>query len=129
MDAGRGELGGGISGEGVEAGADVFAEGAGRDAAEGGGVGFEFAEGGSEEAGGAEAVVALEVVKGDGDLDEALQESLLGLRGGEPHTLPGFVGGEEFSGVVMAEAFRERAVGPVESNGRWYRKSRNVGRF
>jgi len=116
MDAGRGGLVGGIGVERVQAVADVVAEEGGVDAAEGGGVGFEFAEGGGEEAGGAERVRALEVVEGDSDLDEALQEGLFGLRGSEPEGFPGFVGGKEFSSIVVPEALGERAVGPVEGH-------------
>jgi len=116
MDAGRGGLVGGIGVERVQAVADVVAEEGGVDAAEGGGVGFEFAEGGGEEAGGAERVRALEVVEGYGDLDEALQEGLFGLRGSEPDGFPGFVGGEEVGGAVVAQALGERAVGPVEGH-------------
>ena len=56
------------------------------------------------------------MVEGDGDLDEGLQEELFGLRGGEPDGFPGFVGGEVSAGVVLAEAFGERAVGPVEGH-------------
>jgi hypothetical protein len=59
----------------------------------------------------------MEVVEGDGDLDEALEEELLGLRGGEPDALPGLVGFEELAGAVEAEAFCEGAVGPVEGHG------------
>ena len=97
-------------------GADVVAEEGDVEGGEVGWVGFEFAEGGGEQAGGAEGVRALQVVEGDGDLDEALEEGFFGLRGGEPDALPGFVGGEELSGVVVAEALGERALGPVEGH-------------
>jgi hypothetical protein len=73
-------------------------------------------ERGGEEAGGAQEVIAAEVVEGDGGLDEGLEEELFGLRGVEPDALPGFVGGEVFGGVVVAEAFGERASGPVEAH-------------
>ena len=126
VDAGWRKWGGGVGGEGLEAGADVVAEGGGGDAAEVGRVGREFAEGGGEETGGAEGVRALEVVEGDGDLDESLEEELFGLRGVEPDALPGFVGGEEFGGVVVAEALGERAVGPVEGHGDGREEERNT---
>ena len=117
MDAGRSKVGRGWGGgEGVEAGADVVAEERDVDGGEVGWVGFELAEGGGKQAGGTEGIVALEVVEGDGDLNEGLEEELFGLRGGEPDGLPGFVGGEESTGVVLAEAFGERAVGPVEGH-------------
>ena len=52
-----------------------------------GGVGFEFAQGGGEEAGGAEGVVAAEVVEGDGDLDERLGGIVFSGCGVVSHTL------------------------------------------
>jgi hypothetical protein len=75
-------------------------------------------EGGGEEAGGSDEVVALKVMEGDGDLDEGLEEELFGLGRGEPDALPGFVGGEELGGVVVAQALGEWAVRPVEGHGR-----------
>jgi hypothetical protein len=102
--------------KGFEALVDIVAELGDVDVGEVGWVGFELAESGGEEAGGAEAVLAAEVMHGDGGLDEGLQEELFGLGGGEPDALPGFVGGEEFGGVVVVEAVGERAVGPVEGH-------------
>ena len=40
------------------------------------------------------------------------------VAGREPDALPGFVGFEEAGSVVVAEAFGERAVGPVEGHER-----------
>ena len=75
MDSGGGELSaGGVGGEGVQVGTVVVAEERDGDLAEIGWVGFELAEGGGQEASGADGVVALEVVMGDGDLDEGLEE-------------------------------------------------------
>lgn len=100
-----------------EGGADVVAEESDVERGEGWSVGFEFAQGCGEQAGGAEVVVAMKVVEGDGDLDEALEEDFFGLRGGEPDTLPGLVSLEELAGAVEAEAFCEGALGPVEGHG------------
>jgi hypothetical protein len=100
--------------EGLQALADVVAEESDVDGAEVGGVGFEFAEGGVEEARGAEGIVALKVVEGDCDLNEGLQEELFGLGGVEPDALPCFVRGKEVGGVVVVEALGEWALGPVE---------------
>lgn len=122
VNAGRAELDGGWGcGEGMEAVADVVAEEVDGDAAKCGRVGLEFAQGGGQEAGGAQGVLALEVMEGDGDLDEALQECLFGLRCEEPDALPGFVGFEEACSVVVAQAFCERAVDPVEGHRRTVR--------
>jgi hypothetical protein len=128
VDAGWGELGGrGVGGEGVEAVADVVAEEGDVEGGEVGWVGLEFAEGGGEEAGGAEGVRALEVVEGDGDLYEGLQEELFGFGRGEPDALPVFVGGEVFSGVVVVEAFGEGAVRPVKGHGRSLAEAEQIG--
>ncbi len=100
-DAWRGELcGRRIGAEEFEAGADVVAKEGDVEVGEGGWVGFELAESRSEEAGGAEEVVAAEVVEGDGGLDEGLEEELFGLGRSEPDAFPGFVGVEEVGGVV-----------------------------
>jgi len=115
-----------VGGEGVEVGAEVVAEEGDVEGGEVGWVGREFGKGGGEQAGGAEGVRAAEVVEGDGDLDEGLEEELFRLRGGEPDGFPGFVGGEVFGGVVVAEAGGERAVGPVEGHGDGREEERNT---
>jgi hypothetical protein len=75
VDSGGRELSGGwVGGEGVQIGADVVAQEGDGDLAEIGRVGFELAQGGGEEAGGADGVVALEMMVGDGDLDKGLEE-------------------------------------------------------
>jgi hypothetical protein len=117
MDAGWGDWVGGVGGEQLQAVADVVAEVGHVDVGESGWVRFEFAEGGGEEAGGAEGIFAVKVVEGDGDLDEALQEGFLGLGGVEPDGFPVFVGGEEVGFVVVAQALGERALGPIECHG------------
>jgi hypothetical protein len=54
---------------------------------------------------GAEEVVAALVLEGCGDLDEALQERLVGGGSGEPDGFPGLVGGEVFGCVIAAQTF------------------------
>jgi hypothetical protein len=68
-------------------------------------VGVEAAERVGEEAMGAEEVVAALVLEGCGDLDEALQERLVGGGSGEPDGFPGLVGGEVFGCVIAAQTF------------------------
>jgi hypothetical protein len=107
-----------VGGEDFEAVADIVAEEGDVDVGEGGRVGLEFAEGGCEEPSGAEEIVAAEMVKGYGDLDEGLQKELFRLRGGEPDAFPDLVGFEVAGGVVEAEAFGEGAADPVDGHAR-----------
>lgn len=44
------------------------------------------------------------VVEGSGNLNDALEEGLVGLGCNEPDGFPGFVGVPEFAGVELAEA-------------------------
>ena len=92
VDAGPREWDGSVSGKVLQAGADVVAEELDVEAGEVRYVGLEFAQGGGEEAGRAEGVVAAEVVEGDSDLNEALQEGFFRLGGVEPDAFPGFMG-------------------------------------
>jgi hypothetical protein len=80
-------------------------------------VGIEFVQGGGEQAGRAEGVVAAEVMHGYGDLNEGLEEEFFGLRRDEPDGLPVLVRGEELGCVVAAQAFGQGAVGPIECHG------------
>jgi hypothetical protein len=68
-------------------------------------VGGKTEEGSAKEGMCAEAVIALEVVEGGGDLDEGLEEGLFGAGEGEPDGLPMLVGLEELTVAVAAEAF------------------------
>ena len=52
-------------------------------------------------------IFSLMMVKGSGDLDEALQESLFRFRLEQPNFFPEFVSFEEFFGVEMREALFE----------------------
>ncbi len=98
--------------------AELRAEGGEVDAAEVGRVGVEAAQGAREQRDGSDAVAALEVVEGGGDLDERLKEVLLGLREGEPDGFPVLMGEEELAALVAGEAFGEGPASPVEKYGR-----------
>src|ERR1017187_1625227 len=114
-DAGRGELrDGSASGEDLQALADVVTEQVQVQSAKGGRQRVEAAERGGEQARDSEGIVATLVFQRGGDLNDALQEGLLRLRRREPDTLPGFVGGKELASSVAAQAFGERAPGPIE---------------
>ena len=52
-------------------------------------------------------IFLLVVVEGGGDLNDALEKGFVGLRGGEPDDLPGFVGVPELTGVELAKAAGE----------------------
>ena len=84
------------------------------DAAEVGWVCAEAAQGSCQQRSGAGEVAPLKVVECGGDLDEGLEEVLLGLAEGEPDGLPVLVGEEELAAVVAGESFGERAAGPVD---------------
>jgi len=114
----------GFCGKQFEAVADVVAELGDGEAPEVGWAGLEAAEGVLQHAFRAEEVAAAEVFEGGGDLDDALQEGLFRLGGGEPNQFPGFVRGEVLAGVVAAEAFGEFALGPVEGHWEGYRVNR-----
>jgi hypothetical protein len=116
-DAGRHELwNGSTSGEDLQALADVVAEQVQVQSAKGWRQRVEAAERGAEQARDSEGIVATLVFERGGDLNDALQEGLLRLGRREPDALPGFVGGEELAGSVTAQAFGERALGPIEGH-------------
>jgi len=118
LDPGRRNLGAGlVSGEKLNAFTDVAPQQGDVERREVAWVRLELAEGGGKQPAGPERVRALKVVEGDGDLDQALEEQLLRLRGGEPDAFPGFVRGEELAGVVMTQPLGERAVDPIEGHG------------
>ncbi len=77
------------------------------DALVGGEVGLKFAEALVKLAGCAEGVVALVVVEGDGEVDEALEEGAVGLGGGCPEFLEDFVAAEELAAVEEGDALSE----------------------
>jgi hypothetical protein len=77
------------------------------DALVGGQVGLEFAEALVELAGCAEGVVALVVVEGDSEVDEALEEGAVRLSGGCPEFLEDFVAVEELAAVEEGDALLE----------------------
>ncbi len=96
---------------------ELRAEGGELDAAEVGRVGVETAQGAGEQRDGSGAVAALEVVEGGCDLDERLEEVLLGLREGEPDGFPVLMGKEKLACAVAGEAFGERTAGPIKESG------------
>jgi len=77
-------------------------------AAAGGQVGLEFAEALVELAGGSEGVLALVVVEGDGEVDEALEECAIRFGGGRPEFLEDFVAAEELAAVEEGDALLEQ---------------------
>lgn len=82
------------------------------DAVAGGQVGFELIESFVELAGGTERIVALVVVEGGGEVDEALEEGAVRLSGGAPEFLENFVAAEEFAAVEEADSlFEQRMIG------------------
>jgi hypothetical protein len=84
------------------------------DSGEAVGTGFETAQGGVHQACGSLGIVALEMMKGSGYLNEGLQECLLRLGGNSPHIFPTLVGLEILSGFIEAKTFGEIRLGPIQ---------------
>ncbi len=96
---------------------ELVAEGVEVNAAKRGRVGAEAAQGTGEQGVGAGGVASLKVVEGGGDLNEGLEEVLLGLRECEPDRLPVFVGEKELATAVAGEAIGEGSASPIEGHG------------
>lgn len=64
----------------------------------------------AEERFGADAIAAKEVEEGGRDLNDALEKSFVGFRGGKPENFPRFVSFEKLAGVEQADAAGEGIV-------------------